>query len=170
VPSFQDIPQFPRARFEIDVEWRELERVLAGWRTMYIVDLEPDFQRGHVWTEEQQVKYVEYRLRGGETGDLILWASTDWEETPPHVDLLDGLQRLTAVRRFLRDEIPVFGHHRSAWTGTLRLYHNFRFRIVETAARAELLALYLTLNDGGSVHTSEELARVRAMINEARRP
>lgn len=30
--------------------------------------LNPDFQRGCVWTEQQQVDYIEYVLRGGMSG------------------------------------------------------------------------------------------------------
>ena len=27
------------------------------------LQLNPDFQRGHVWTEEQQIAWIEYHLR-----------------------------------------------------------------------------------------------------------
>ncbi|MCP4427239.1 MAG: hypothetical protein GY803_22350 [Chloroflexi bacterium] len=32
------------------------------------VDISPDYQRGHVWTREQQTKYVEHILRNGISG------------------------------------------------------------------------------------------------------
>jgi hypothetical protein len=37
-----------------------------GWLDRYVamgLQLNPEFQRGNVWTEEQQIKYIEYRLR-----------------------------------------------------------------------------------------------------------
>lgn len=63
--SFQDIPMFPRAIYEIDVMFRDLPRHVAECVGQGL-DLDPDFQRGHVWTRDQQVAYVEYMLRGGE--------------------------------------------------------------------------------------------------------
>ena len=35
------------------------------------LQLNPEFQRGHVWTEEQQIAWVEYYLRGGKSGNTI---------------------------------------------------------------------------------------------------
>ena len=37
----------------------------------FVVDLKPDFQREHVWTKEQQIAYLEYRFKGGRSGDTI---------------------------------------------------------------------------------------------------
>lgn len=34
----------------------------------YDLQLNPEFQRRHVWTQEQQKKYIEFILRGGKTG------------------------------------------------------------------------------------------------------
>ena len=34
----------------------------------YNLQLTPNFQRGYVWTEYQQIKYVEFILRGGKSG------------------------------------------------------------------------------------------------------
>lgn len=34
----------------------------------YGLEMNPDFQRGHIWTEEQQSKYIEFILKGGKSG------------------------------------------------------------------------------------------------------
>ena len=34
----------------------------------YNLNMNPNFQRGHVWTEIQQSKYVEFNLKGGKSG------------------------------------------------------------------------------------------------------
>ena len=47
------------------------------------LQLNPDFQRGHVWTEDQQVKFLEFILRGGKTG------RTPFHHVfPRHIDLI----------------------------------------------------------------------------------
>lgn len=172
MPRFQDVPQFPRAHYEIDVSWGSLEHTLEDWgdRTngMGGIDLSPDYQREHVWTREQQIAYVEYQLGGGEVGKQIIWNSPDWGRTYRRpTELVDGKQRLEAVRAFMRNDLPAFGHVFADYTDSLRFIHGFRFRVVSLETRAEILQLYLNINAGGTPHTSTELDRVRSLLRAA---
>jgi hypothetical protein len=67
--TFSDIPLFPRAHYEIDVEWRYLETQIASSEGL---DLDPAYQRAHVWNTEQQRAYIEYILRGGELSRIVI--------------------------------------------------------------------------------------------------
>lgn len=169
MPRFNDIPQFPRAHYEVDVAWRYVEETLTSWSDttdgMGGLDLSPDYQRAHVWTREQQVAYVEYQLRGGEVGKNIVFNSPDWGHGYKRpTELIDGKQRLEAVRAFLRGEFPVFGHLFSEYADKLPQGLTFRFRVCTLESRAEVLQLYLNINAGGTPHTPEELDRVRALL------
>ena len=65
-PSFRDIPTFPHCNYKPHVSWRYLEehiREALNPSCGAPLDLDPDFQRGYVWTEAQQIAYVEYILR-----------------------------------------------------------------------------------------------------------
>ena len=81
------------------------------------VDINPDFQRGHIWTEAQQVAYIENVLRRivDESGLTIRFNCPTWREAklsgdlPDQVVCIDGLQRLTAIRKFISKELPIFG-------------------------------------------------------------
>lgn len=174
MPKFSDIPQFPHASYEIDVPWRYLESHLASLddRTdgMGGLDLSPDYQRVHVWTREQQIAYVEYQLMGGEVGKVLVFNSPDWGRGYKRpTELVDGKQRLEAVRAFLRDEFPVFGARYSEYEDVLpSTYSGFRIRVCVLNTREEILQLYLNINAGGTPHTAEELDRVRALLVEAR--
>jgi len=67
--KYSDIPQISSAHYSVSVAWEYLEDWLAEFCGGGIaVDLDPDYQRGHVWTEEQQIAYVEFKLRGGKVG------------------------------------------------------------------------------------------------------
>ena len=68
--KYSDIELFPRAHYEVDVDWHYLEAHLKNALEDGL-NLNPEFQRAHVWTREQQVAYVEYILRGGEVGRNI---------------------------------------------------------------------------------------------------
>jgi ribosome modulation factor len=165
------IPQFPRAHYEVDVEWGYLESCLDRWGKQIDgkggLDMSPEYQRDHVWTREQQVAYVEYVLAGGEVGRNITWNSPDWMgswERP--TELVDGKQRIEAVRSFLRGEFPAYGK-RSEPGDRFDLHCGFRFRVCALSERADVLRLYLNINAGGTPHTASEIERVRMLLAAA---
>jgi uncharacterized protein with ParB-like and HNH nuclease domain len=131
-------------------------------------ELDPDFQRNHVWSREKQVRFVEFILRGGTSALNIYFNCPGWQACS-HVEggrfvLVDGKQRLEAVRAFLRGDFPVCGHYFAEFTDRLPLHARFSVHINNLPTDAEVLQWYLDLNDGGVVHTTEEIARVRAML------
>lgn len=69
-----------------------------------LIDLQPDFQRGEVWTQSKKQRLVDSVFRGWHIPPIHLVRKPDgnW-------DVLDGQQRLTAIRDFLRGEFPVSG-------------------------------------------------------------
>ena len=166
-PAFRDIPQYSQAKYVVDVGWDYLEEWLNDHKTLKRgLELDPEFQRGHVWTEAQQIAYVEYRLRGGIGADAIYWNCPGWMgDWRGPMQLVDGLQRVTAVRRFLASEIPVFGFRRNEYTDKMRLNSGATFRVSvnDLSDYADILQWYIDLNAGGIAHTAEEIARVRAL-------
>lgn len=172
IRSLQDVPQLPRGRNEFDVEWTRLESVVQDHLKTDGLDLEPRFQRGHVWTEAQQAAYVQAMLQGCEVSRTLIFNHYCWEygDLPlpyPHgtMVIVDGKQRLQAVRRFMNDDLRVFGLRRSEFAGQFRLSNaRFHFRIMVMPDEPAVLRLYLALNAGGTPHTADELDRVRAML------
>lgn len=164
---FSDIPQLPHAAYEVDVGWEYLEEHIARWSKGHSLDLNPDFQRGHIWTRAQQIAYVEYQLQGGEVGQNLVFSCPDWNNpwsTSASLVLVDGKQRLEAVRAFWRGGFKVFGSLRNEYTDYPRMFIRFKWRVVEVKTRADLLRLYLQINAGGTPHTQEELDRVRRIL------
>lgn len=168
------IPRFlDWGSYQIDVMWRSLERQLDHYRADYGLDLDPDFQRAHVWTEAQQKDFVEFMVRGGRTGRVILFNAKGWNGSMDKVgplQLVDGKQRLNAVLRFLHDEITIFdgipgiGPTLCSELEVLRdLECRFQFYINGLNTKAEVLTWYLQLNAGGTPHTEDELDKVRSM-------
>ncbi len=167
--NFADIPTFPRASYEIDVPFSMLETTLNGFQREYDLDLLPDFQRGHVWTITQQIRFVEYILKGGESGKTLLFNHSSWHDPVQKKGefvILDGLQRLTAARKFMANEIPAFGHLRREFSGRMRFMVSFKFRVHSLPDRASVLRYYLDLNGGGTVHSASELDRVKALLDK----
>lgn len=140
-------------------------------------DLAPDFQRGHVWSDTQRVAYIEAVLRGT-APTRILFNCPGWQrndagggDIPEYTfQCVDGLQRLTAVRKFLAGEYTIFGGLSvEDLKGTPFALSRFRFQfcVYEFRHRAELLQFYLDLNEGGTVHAPSELDRVRQLREAA---
>jgi hypothetical protein len=169
MPDFNEIPQFPHCDYQIHVMWESLERHLAT-EVEGGLDLNPDFQRGHVWTKEQQSRYVEYILRGGQSGKDLYFNHPRYQagESGIYV-IVDGKQRLEAVRSFLRGDTPAFGAYRSEWTGNMRgLFLRFSWNVASLRTRADVLEWYLDFNSGGTVHAQEEIDRVRQLLERER--
>lgn len=169
MPRFQDIPKFPHSAYEVDIGWGYLEQHIKSHEDEMGLNLEPNFQRAHVWTPAQQTLYIEYQLAGGEVGKNLTFNHTMWNDNPLRGSyvIVDGKQRLRAVRMFMHDELKAFGHVFSEYTDRLRIHHaGFKWRVCSLATRAEVLNLYLSINAGGTPHTSEELDQVRALLNK----
>ena len=165
MPRFQDIPQFPLCHYRCDVAWPYLEEHIKAQQENGL-DLDPDFQRAHVWTPEQQTAYVEYILQGGTSGKELYFNCKGWLRGGRELYVIvDGKQRLEAVREFMRGNVAVFGHRRHAFTDKPDILNaRFSWNVAALESRAEVLQWYLNFNAGGTIHTEEELARVRALL------
>ena len=80
--------------------------------------------------------------------------------------LVDGKQRLEAVRRFMADDLGVFGGHKlSDFEDKLRLMHvDFVIMVNNLPDEKSVLRWYLDINSGGVAHTEAELDKVRQML------
>lgn len=152
------------------VRWTDLEETLARYDSMErgVLRLDPDFQREHVWTEAQQRSYVEHILQGGMSGRDIYFNQADWGTNwrLPMV-LVDGKQRLEAVRKFLRGELAICLNGQWCFINDFedRPYRvEFNIHIATLKTEREVIQWYLNLNTGGTPHTAEEIARVRTLL------
>lgn len=164
--KFSELPQFTSVgnwevsfEFKYFIQWilKEIENGLV---------LNPDFQRGHVWTEEQQVAFVEYYLKGGQIGVIYLNAP---EFPSVYKDgeyvCVDGLQRITALMRFYSNEIKIFGRYLYK-DFTDRPKYDVRVNVNNLKSRKEVLKWYIDLNSGGTPHSSEEINRVKELLEK----
>lgn len=168
--KFKDIkPYIQCNNYRIDVSLRFLENQIQNYLEDGL-ELIPDFQRGHVWTEKQQEKYVEFVLRGGESGLDIYFNHTKWnswtEENMGWFVCVDGLQRLTACRKFMNNELKVLGYFHDEFEDKLSSTVRLRFHVNNLPTRREVLEWYLQINSGGTVHTEEELNRVAKLLEQ----
>ena len=173
---FKDIPQFTSSGlYQVNYPLTSLVREIEEEVSEMGLQLNPEFQRGHVWTEEQQIAWIEYHLRGGKSGNTIYLNDPFWKsyrEPKPNeysdYVCVDGLQRITAAQRFVHNEIKVFGSYFKEYEDRLRLANNATMilNVNNLQSEKEVLQWYVDMNAGGTPHTNEEIERVKQMIKE----
>lgn len=138
----------------------------------------PDYQRGRVWTTEQQALFVGAVL---EDGPVVCAQPLTFQREPEirgrstrdvPDEIVDGQQRLHAVCQFmcggLEARLPNGARMRfQDFTPEDRKRIGglfFTIRYVGMPTRADVLRLYLRLNRTGTPHTDAEIERVRALL------
>jgi hypothetical protein len=164
--KFQDIPQFTGwGNYQVDVGVRYILPTLEGYKKDYGLDMNPDFQRAHVWTKEQQVQFLEFFFKGGKTGRQILFNCAGFGHGRlGTMVLVDGKQRLEAFRRFLENEIRIFGTLYNEFEDKVDQMMTMRFFVNDLKTTAEVLQWYIDLNAGGTVHTEAEIEKVKCLL------
>lgn len=171
MPRFRDIPQISTASYSANTAWSTLPEKLGKGEWGNIdgeVDLDPDYQRGHVWTKRQQSEYIEHILRGGTGGKDIYWNCPGWMgsfEGP--MELVDGKQRINAVLQFLDNKVKAFGYYYREFTDGLDFVrHCFLFHVNDLKTRKEVIKWYLDLNSG-TPHSRKDIRRAEQLLQEA---
>jgi hypothetical protein len=176
IMKLKQIPQFTgEGNYRINQPWSDLESWIERETKELGLDLDPDFQRAHVWDEKKQIAFVEFCLKGGKHSNIIRFNCVGWmgDFRGPFV-LVDGKQRLEAIRKFLQNELYVFknldnqgnGFRLCDFEGNLKLSHDVIIVVNNLATRREVLQWYLDINSGGVVHTNEELNKVKQLLEK----
>jgi hypothetical protein len=134
------------------------------------MNLSPDYQRAHVWTPEQAENFVGHLLEGGASPAFII--NEAWSGNYDY-EMVDGQQRARAILAWYDTEIGArLSDGRLVWWQDADEVERRVINMGVTVSvnrgdwtRSERLALYLKLNRGGTLHTDEEIDRVRDMLD-----
>lgn len=170
---FRDIPRFTDVgSYAADYPLWSVEKWVREMEEEMHLNLCPDFQRGHVWTETQQRRYIEFLLHGGRTGRDMYFNCPSWHSLVPdgaynEFVCVDGLQRITAIRKFTANKLKAFGSYFNEYTDSPRFVQDsVRFHVNDLKTRKEVLNWYLEMNSGGTPHTKAEITRVKNLLKE----
>lgn len=171
IKHWDSIKKFPLVHYRVTAPWGHLQRMIKDYQDEQDLILCPDFQRGHVWTDEQQIAYVEFAMKGPDSGLEIYLNHPNWlhfQQKTKYNEfvLVDGLQRLTAALRFIGDEIPAYGCLCKDYSGyaSMPIDLHFNINIASLPTRAEVLQWYIDFNAGGTPHDPKEIERVRKLL------
>jgi len=164
MPKFQEIPLITIAKYKVDVMWSYLEK----WIQQEDIDMNPDFQRDYVWTPKQKEQYIEWILRNGDSGRDIYFNHPGWFRSfEGQMVVVDGKQRIEAVLGFLHNKVKAYGYYRNEYEDTWNNLHcSFHVHVADLKTRKEVLQWYMDMNTGGTVHTKEEVEKVKELLKK----
>lgn len=121
----------------------------------------PSWQRGFVWSEAQQISFIESAWRGIGLGTYTI-NRVEQIDHPLDNIIIDGQQRMHAIERYLADAFPIFGWHWSEVTEVDRRYWELSTAFASYETRSEdegfLRGYYDMMNFGGTKHSDDQRA------------
>ena len=133
------------------------------------VDMNPDYQRGFVWTQEDKEFLIDSIFTGIDIGKFGFVRNNDeeWKKTGYSYEILDGKQRLNTIIEFYEDRITYKGYTYSQLGWEDR--YTFREHMVSVAEvkefdRKSILESFLSLNRGGRVMDKSQIEKVEKML------
>lgn len=158
----RDLPSLNRRQWNpTNMELGDLEEMLERWKGRGKVILEPEFQRNNtMYSEEEQRALIEYILRGGGMFiPPIMFSVIGFSVKFRHVTyLVDGLQRITALLKFLRNDLSVFnGHFYKDIDGADRC--EIQYVRIEDLSYLGMVDLYLEMNSKRVPHSESDIQK-----------
>lgn len=168
ITRFRDIPQFTsKGIWAADYRPEELVRHIERETEELGLNMDPDFQRGHVWTEKQQRHWLEFFFRGGQGGRELYFNHPGWmRDWKGEYVIVDGKQRYEAFRKFIKNEIRIFGSYYKDFTDNIDCLTTMKVHVNNLQTRAAVLNWYLERNTGGTPHAKSEIAKVLRMLKQ----
>ena len=171
--KYKSIPKVtPVGSYSVSVGLDYLKETIDRYKNNYGLNLNPNFQRGHVWSMDQRIAFVEFILQGGKTNPIYFNHENWMSSFEGEFVIVDGKQRLTSLLMFLDNEFPVFKNLDQEEVGfyakELDFFRNnfLTFVINDLKSKKLVLKWYLEMNKGNIQHTEEELNRVEKLLQQ----
>lgn len=183
------VKQYPTQHVKMDI--RHLKDWIASFTgtsenysdTDALLELNPEFQRGHVWNLDKQIAFVENLLRGIDINktirfnDLTMRSHDGADEILKNKILcIDGLQRLTAIIDFIDGKYKIFNNQLNYQDilnhpdkpSMRRIFNNslIQFDFLQITSYKELLEYYIDLNTGGVAHTQADIQIAKDLLEQ----
>jgi len=165
----------PICTYQIDTGFRRIEQFLED----YEVNMDPVYQRDYVWNLKQKQKFVGACLENHRMIP-VFWFNfyKVGQGTNSPCEVVDGKQRLEAIRGFLRNEYSAICPCGEVFTAEELLNDPISNRNLSSSITLKMhfiqvepvdaMQFYLRLNAGGTIHSQEDLDRVKEYIIQER--
>jgi hypothetical protein len=142
------------------------------------IDMNPEYQRGNVWTEEQQVKLIDSIYSNINIGSFVL-VEKKWFENYNVVsdmyEILDGKQRLTAIIDYVSSKFTYRGkyyHELSEYTRSKFENQQILIGMMKLSKkddsynRKQVIKQFIRLNECGTSMEKSIIDKAKEIVNE----
>lgn len=143
---------------------------LLNYHYLFGVDFNPDYQRGSVWDEEDREKLLDSIFAGREIGCFVFkrLPFTETSKDGSYYEIVDGKQRMLTLLAFYENRFP----YKGVFYNDLSFLDKNWFmdasisiaELDQNTTRAEVLEVFLTLNEGGKPVAKEVLDHARELL------
>ena len=135
------------------------------------IDVEPDYQRGYVWEQEDKEKLIASIFDNVDIGKFVLvhLNTKEWIERDVSYEILDGKQRLSTLIDFYENRFPYKDKYYNDLDFSDRhvfLNHQISMAKIENADKKTVYTQFLRLNRTGRQMSSEHLEKVEKLLSE----
>ena len=138
---------------------------LLGKYYHFGTDMNPDYQRDYVWTEDDKVALIDSIFHGIDIGKFA-YADNSVSEHFLY-EIVDGKQRLRAILDFYENRFPYKGKYFNELSHRDQDYfENYSVSVadVRNADKNTILKYFVAMNSQGRIMDAAPLDKVRAMI------
>lgn len=141
-----------------------------GNHAEYVAEITPVFQRANnQWTHEMQVSFVENVLSGMRTTIFLFGINYNTTDVST-CELLDGLQRMTALSLFLDGKLRVFGEYSvKEYPLALLKRNHLNVRVYDFATLQEAVQFYIDMNRN-ITHSPTDIEKAEKYIRQLNTP
>lgn len=171
------VNDIPNPNYSVDFNMHRLKPQFMSYAKDYgSFEYNPDFQRGHVWSIDKQIAFIEAIVENTIAKSLL----TITLNCPEFDDfykgegdltgfcIIDGLQRVTAIQDFVEGKFKIYNNQFGYDDFDLSKYSFkrvcIRVQVFTFKWKKDLLKYYIAINSGGVVHSDEEIERVKGML------
>jgi len=169
-----------RERFEQDDDiffsysQRDMSGLMNYYFSKYGIDLEPEYQRGNVWTIEQKRALITSIFRNIDIGKIAIikrhWGPDgNKPATPKLYEMLDGKQRLTALVEYYTGQFTWRGKyfHELCWSDKGHFkYYTVSIAETDPLTKEQKYHYFLKLNTSGVPVDPDHMAKVTGLLQK----
>lgn len=150
---------------------REINGLLHYYYHSYGIDMNPDYQRGLVWTLEDKVNLIDSIFNNIDIGKFVLLGRA-YREKEPNFEILDGKQRLTALVEFYENRYSYKGlkYYQLHWKDKLH-FERYGISLAMTPFGQDIpqqqkYKYFLKLNKSGKPQDPEHIKYIQNLFDK----
>lgn len=160
---------FRRERILTEYRQQNLWALLSTTYSRGLLD-SPVYQRDYVWTLADKQRLIGSLFARNDIGKFVF---LEHEHPEYQLEVVDGKQRLSAIREYYEGRFPYEGYtwHQLSWEDKRALLDpmvQIALLDAKHVSQADILWLFLSLNEGGVPQTPEHVAKVRALYDKVK--